>query len=60
MPVAAKCCVFQRPRIPNSLAEMVDHTLGRVLDLFDIDVGKVQRWTGGNDRPKVTGQPQAR
>jgi 4-hydroxy-3-polyprenylbenzoate decarboxylase len=26
---------------------MIDHTLGRVLDLFDIDVGKVRRWTGG-------------
>jgi 4-hydroxy-3-polyprenylbenzoate decarboxylase len=32
---------------PNSLADMIDHTLGRVLDLFDIDVGKVKRWTGG-------------
>jgi 3-polyprenyl-4-hydroxybenzoate decarboxylase len=28
----------------------VDHTLARVLDLFDIDVGKVHRWTG--ERPK--------
>jgi 4-hydroxy-3-polyprenylbenzoate decarboxylase len=32
---------------PKSLADMIDHTLGRVLDLFDIDVGKVRRWTGG-------------
>lgn len=31
---------------PASLAEMVDHTLGRVLDLFDIDLGTVRRWTG--------------
>lgn len=31
---------------PESLADMVDHTLGRVLDLFDIDVGAVKRWTG--------------
>jgi 4-hydroxy-3-polyprenylbenzoate decarboxylase len=29
---------------PDSLAEMVDHTVGRVLDLFDIDVGAVSRW----------------
>lgn len=29
---------------PGSLAEMVDHTLGRVLDLFGIDVGTVRRW----------------
>jgi 4-hydroxy-3-polyprenylbenzoate decarboxylase len=25
---------------------MVDHTLGRVLDLFDIDAGLAHRWTG--------------
>jgi 4-hydroxy-3-polyprenylbenzoate decarboxylase len=32
---------------PNSLEEMVDHTVGRVLDLFDIDVGVVERWGEG-------------
>lgn len=31
---------------PANLAEMVDHTLGRVLDLFDLDVGTVHRWAG--------------
>jgi 4-hydroxy-3-polyprenylbenzoate decarboxylase len=31
---------------PATLAEMVDHTLGRVLDLFDIDAGTVRRWQG--------------
>ena len=29
---------------PQSLEEMVDHSLGRVLDLFGIDTGKVMRW----------------
>jgi flavin prenyltransferase len=29
---------------PVSLNDMVDHTLGRVLDLFDIDLGVVRRW----------------
>jgi 4-hydroxy-3-polyprenylbenzoate decarboxylase len=29
---------------PASLAEMVDHSLGRVLDLFGIDSGTVRRW----------------
>ena len=29
---------------PENLAEMIDHTLGRVLDLFDIDTGGVHRW----------------
>jgi len=30
---------------PASLADMVDHTLYRVLDLFDIDFGRIHRWT---------------
>jgi 4-hydroxy-3-polyprenylbenzoate decarboxylase len=29
---------------PQSLEEMVDHSLGRVLDLFGIDSGRVKRW----------------
>ncbi len=29
---------------PQSLADVVDHGVGRVLDLFDIDAGLVSRW----------------
>jgi len=29
---------------PDTLEDMVDQTVGRVLDLFDIEVGIVQRW----------------
>ncbi|WP_158898688.1 UbiX family flavin prenyltransferase [Burkholderia sp. L27(2015)] len=29
---------------PESIADMVDHTLGRVLDLFGIEAGTVRRW----------------
>ncbi len=29
---------------PQSLDEMVDHTLGRILDLYDLDSGTVRRW----------------
>ena len=29
---------------PTSLEDMIDHTLGRVLDLYDIDVQTVRRW----------------
>jgi 4-hydroxy-3-polyprenylbenzoate decarboxylase len=32
---------------PQSLEEMIDHTVGRVLDLFDLDVGLVRRWGEG-------------
>ncbi|MCF8477414.1 MAG: UbiX family flavin prenyltransferase [Pseudolabrys sp.] len=37
---------------PASLEDMIDHTLGRVLDLFDIDLNLVRRWTGDLSRPK--------
>lgn len=29
---------------PQSLSDIVDHTIGRLLDLFDIDAGIVKRW----------------
>ena len=29
---------------PLSIDDMVDHTVGRLLDLFDIDTGLVRRW----------------
>lgn len=31
---------------PTTFDEMIDHTVGRVLDLFDIDAGLAHRWTG--------------
>ena len=31
---------------PRDLAEMVDQTVGRVLDLFDLDWGRARRWSG--------------
>jgi 4-hydroxy-3-polyprenylbenzoate decarboxylase len=33
---------------PESIEEMVDHTVGRMLDLFDVDVGTIRRW--GEDK----------
>lgn len=33
---------------PTSIQDMVDHTVGRVLDLFDIDAGTVRRWRQEN------------
>ena len=29
---------------PETIADLVDHTVGRALDLFDIDAGLVHRW----------------
>jgi 4-hydroxy-3-polyprenylbenzoate decarboxylase len=32
--------------MPQSLDDLVNHTVGRVLDLFGLDAGLVKRWTG--------------
>ncbi len=32
---------------PASLDDMIDHTVGRLLDLFDIESGVVRRWKQG-------------
>jgi flavin prenyltransferase len=29
---------------PQSISHMIDQTLGRILDLFDLDTGTVTRW----------------
>jgi 4-hydroxy-3-polyprenylbenzoate decarboxylase len=41
---------------PDSLEDMVDHTVGRALDLFDIDVGVVNRW---GEQPELRSRPAA-
>jgi len=30
---------------PKTLDDVVDHTIGRILDLFDLDTGTVKRWS---------------
>ncbi len=39
---------------PKTLDDIIDHTVGRVLDLFDIDTGMVKRW--GRPRPRSRGR----
>jgi 4-hydroxy-3-polyprenylbenzoate decarboxylase len=36
---------------PSSIEQMVDHTLGRVLDLFDIKHSLTPRWSGLKENP---------
>lgn len=36
---------------PASIDQMIDHSLGRVLDLFGVDVGVAHRWTGSTVAP---------
>jgi 4-hydroxy-3-polyprenylbenzoate decarboxylase len=41
--------------LPTSLAEMVNHSVGRALDHFDIDSGACHRWSGmGSARRAAT------
>ena len=35
---------------PESVDDIVDHTVGRVLDLFDIEAGVVKRWRGAQQK----------
>jgi 4-hydroxy-3-polyprenylbenzoate decarboxylase len=37
---------------PTSLEDLVDHTLGRVLALFDLDVGTAPEWKPPRSRKK--------
>ena len=33
---------------PETVDDIIDHTVGRLLDLFDVDSGLVKRWQGAN------------
>ena len=35
---------------PQSVDDIINHTVGRLLDLFDIDAGLVKRWDGSQRR----------
>ena len=40
---------YQRPK---TIAEMIDHTVGRVLDLFEVEHSLTPRWAGMSDRER--------
>lgn len=40
---------------PQSIDDLINHSVGRVLDLFDIDSGLVKRWQGAPKRNAVDG-----
>jgi 4-hydroxy-3-polyprenylbenzoate decarboxylase len=44
---------------PQTIDDLVNHSVGRVLDLFDLDAGIFDRWEGIKDRSAVT-QAKAR
>jgi 4-hydroxy-3-polyprenylbenzoate decarboxylase len=37
---------------PQTIDDLVNHSVGRVLDLFGLDAGIVERWEGPNWRPE--------
>ena len=39
--------------LPETIDDQVNHSVGRVLDLFDLDAGVVKRWQGKIRRPAV-------
>ena len=40
--------------LPKTIDDLVNHSVGRVLDLFDLDAGILSRWEGRNGRPAMT------
>jgi 4-hydroxy-3-polyprenylbenzoate decarboxylase len=42
---------------PQTIDDLINHSVGRVLDLFDLDAGILKRWEGTNSRsdkpPKI-------
>ena len=41
---------------PKTIDDLINHSVGRVLDLFDLDVGIVKRWKGlsiREDKPAI-------
>ncbi len=60
MVAATEMCAIVCPPVPafyakpQTLQDMVDHTVGRVLDLFDLDVPVVKRWGGLHEPYSLT------
>lgn len=42
---------------PGTIEELVDHTIGRVLDLFDIEMPGMQRWGEAAETAKAFSSP---
>lgn len=42
---------------PETIEDLIDHSLGRVLDLFDVDLGVVRRWKSGRTARAAAGMP---
>ncbi len=45
---------------PETIDDIVNHSVGRVLDLFGLDAGILKRWEGANGRPEKPSQETRR
>jgi len=46
---------------PQTIDDLINHSVGRVLDLFDLDAGILKRWEGPNgrsDKPAENEEPE--
>ena len=43
---------------PRNLEDIIRHSIGKILDLFDIEVPEFKRWAGVMDSPEVRQQPE--
>jgi 4-hydroxy-3-polyprenylbenzoate decarboxylase len=43
---------------PRGLEDIIRHSIGKILDLFDIEVPDFKRWAGVMDSPEVRQQPE--
>jgi 4-hydroxy-3-polyprenylbenzoate decarboxylase len=44
---------------PQTIDDLLNHNVGRVLDLFDIESGLVKRWKGGRESVRKVRKPKA-
>ena len=45
---------------PQTIDDLINHSVGRILDLFDLDAGILKRWEGQNsrsDKPSENEEP---
>jgi flavin prenyltransferase len=40
---------------PKTIDDILTHTVGRILDLFDLDIGRVKRWKTEKEADVDTG-----
>lgn len=44
---------------PQTIDDIINHSVGRVLDLFDLDAGILERWEGRNSRSEQLPESEA-